>query len=355
MNKFAPLFKPNMSSPGLQYSKFPVVLVHLLFWAAFLFLPLVLFETFDERMRFVRHWGYQLILTALFFYLNYHVLIPKLLIKKKMRYYSLALIGVLLSMIGLTVLLALLFEQSGFQAHCWGLNWHTVLIPVFPFVLGFAISIFIKMTNQWLMSERDKKILENEKLTAELGFLKSQVHPHFLFNTLNNICSLARKKSEKTETALIKLSEFMRYMMDESKEDKVSLSKEIEYLQNYIELQRLRFTEGVKIDFKVMGDPTPVLLEPMLLIPFVENAFKHGIGIQEESEIWIDLIVTRDKLIFTVRNQIHPYLGENLPDEHGIGLRNVKRRLELLYPDSHDLTITDDNNIYKVILEIRRK
>jgi LytS/YehU family sensor histidine kinase len=182
-----------------------------------------------------------------------------------------------------------------------------------------------------------------------------QLSPHFLFNTLNNICSLARKKSEKTETALIKLSEFMRYMMDETKEDKVSLSKEIEYLQNYIELQRLRFTEGIKIDFKVMGDSTPVMIEPMLLIPFVENAFKHGIGVQEESEIWIDLSITGDKLIFTVQNQIHPYLGENLPDEHGIGLRNVKRRLELLYPGSHDLTITDDNNIYKVILEIRLK
>ena len=355
MNKFAPLFKPNMSSPGLQYSKFPVVLVHLLFWAAFLFLPLVLFETFDERMRFLRHWGYQLFLTALFFYLNYYVLIPDLLIKKKMRYYSLALVGVLMLMMGLTICLALLFEHCGIKSHCWGLNWFTLLIPVFPFVLGFAISIFIKMTNQWLMSERDKKILENEKLTAELGFLKSQIHPHFLFNTLNNICSLARKKSDQTENALIKLSEFMRYMMDESKEDKVPLSKEIEYLKNYIELQRLRFTEGVKIDFKVIGDPAPVMIEPLLLIPFVENAFKHGISTKEESKIWIDLNISRDKLIFIVENQIHPYLGENLPDEHGIGLRNVKRRLELLYPGSHDLTITDDNNIYKVVLEIRRK
>jgi two-component system, LytTR family, sensor kinase len=220
-------------------------------------------------------------------------------------------------------------------------------------VLAFGISTFIRMTGEWFQGERNKQSLENEKLESELGFLKSQIHPHFLYNTLNNICSLARKKSDKTEDALIKLSNIMRYMMDDSKEDKVFLSKEIQYLNNYIELQRLRISDKVKVQFSITGDPQSMTIEPLLLIPFVENAFKHGVSCQEEAVISISLNIGKESLQFVVENNIFKGDNADLPAEPGIGLKNVRRRLELLYPGRNMLSISEEGITFRVDLTIR--
>jgi LytS/YehU family sensor histidine kinase len=194
--------------------------------------------------------------------------------------------------------------------------------------------------------------METEKLTAELAFLKSQINPHFLFNTLNNICSLARKKSDVTENAIIRLSQIMRYMLDDSHDTRVSLSKEVEYLHNYIELQRLRLTDKVKIQITVEGNPEFVLIEPLLLIPFVENAFKHGVSYLEEAEIRIELKIQETLLTFQVENNVIRF-AEAKPDPvSGIGLKNIKRRLDLLYPEKHALEIQDNGIKYHVMLRI---
>jgi LytS/YehU family sensor histidine kinase len=194
--------------------------------------------------------------------------------------------------------------------------------------------------------------MENEKLNSELAFLKSQVNPHFLFNILNNICSLARKKSDDTENAIIKLSHIMRYMLYESKDEKVSLEKEVEYLKNYIELQRLRISDKVDINFSIDGDPESGMIEPMLLIPFVENAFKHGVSYLEESKINISLKIEKDLLIFKVENNMIRKSVDVVQLESGIGLRNVLRRLDLLYPGKHKIAIHEDGTKYIVDLKI---
>ena len=194
--------------------------------------------------------------------------------------------------------------------------------------------------------------MEAEKLFSELAFLKSQVNPHFLFNILNNICSLARKKSEETENAIIKLAQIMRYMLQDSKDEKVSLEKELEYLRNYIELQRLRISDQVKIHYTVEGQPEAILIEPLLLIPFVENAFKHGVSYLEDSVIDILLLINTARLSLQVHNKILRRDIEIPFPDSGIGLKNVIRRLELLYPDKHSLIIKDDGKEYQVELTI---
>jgi two-component system LytT family sensor kinase len=296
--------------------------------------------------------GPLIIFLSAFFYFNAFILIPKLLLPGKILPFILSLFACIGLIVLINLLTAYLFQVfSGHGFH----HFHPQIIigPVFFFVVTFALSTSFKITSEWFRNEKIKKEMENEKLTSELAFLKSQVNPHFLFNILNNICSLARKKSDDTENAIIKLSHIMRYMLYESKDEKVSLEKEIEYLQNYIELQRMRISEKVNIRFNIDGNPDSLMIEPMLLIPFVENAFKHGISYLEDCTISISMKIVPGELVFTVENQIIKKGTEEISTESGIGLKNVLRRLELLYPAKHDINIEENEMKYLVNLTIR--
>jgi len=337
--------------PGLR-SKSYTVLIHILVWVAFLLVPLIFIESATGRERFMMMGWFQQLLMAAYFYYNFLYLIPRFLLRKKIWTYFLMLFLGLLAISGLNVIFAL--ATSGLIEHRHPFNLlRTAFFPFYPAVMAFALSSSVRITMEWFKNERQKKEMEAEKLSSELAFLKSQVNPHFLFNILNNICSLARKKSDETENAIIKLSQIMRYMLQDSKDEKVSLAKEVEYLQSYIELQRLRLPEVVKIDFSTEGRPELFSIEPLLLIPFVENAFKHGVSYQDSSEIAIHLICQGQTLSFTVENRIAKHQGGTVEQGSGIGLKNVMRRLELLYPGKHQLLISDDGNQYKVELEIQ--
>lgn len=337
--------------PGLR-SKSYTVLIHILVWVAFLMVPLIFIESATGRERFMMMGWFQQLLMAAYFYYNFLYLIPRFLLRKKIWPYFLLLILGLVAISGLNVIFAL--ATSGMIEHRHPFNfWRTAFFPFYPAVMAFALSSSVRITMEWFKNERQKKEMEAEKLSSELAFLKSQVNPHFLFNILNNICSLARKKSDETENAIIKLSQIMRYMLQDSKDEKVSLEKEMEYLQSYIELQRLRLPDAVKINFSTEGRSELFSIEPLLLIPFVENAFKHGVSYQDSSEIGICLICRGQTLSFSVENHIAKHQGEAIEQGSGIGLKNVMRRLELLYPGRHQLHIDDDGNQYKVELEIQ--
>ena len=292
-----------------------------------------------------------IVLMAAYFYYNYLVLIPRFLLRKRLLLYGLLLIAGLVVICFLNVFFVL--ATAGIIEHHHPFSfWHTFTFPLYPAVLAFALSSTVRTTSEWYKNERQKKEMEAEKLTSELAFLKSQVNPHFLFNTLNNICSLARKKSDDTENAIIKLSQIMRYMLQDSQVEKVNLEMEVEYLNGYIELQRIRLPESVRVNFLVEGNPEKISIEPLLLIPFVENAFKHGVTFQGDTDINISLRISENRLVFYVSNKIARQ-GE-MPGKNGsgIGLKNVVRRLELLYPDRHKLSVTDDGNLYQVELMI---
>ena len=286
------------------------------------------------------------------YYLNTSILIPRLFIRGRTWRYILCWIVIIFAISLIHAFWGDLMDRLGVPSHHNAFT-KRMFFPIVPSVMIFALSTAVRISNEWFKNEKQIKEMENEKLTAELAFLKSQVNPHFLFNILNNICSLARKKSDDTENALIKLSHIMRYMLYESKDEKVSLGKEVEYLQSYIELQRLRISDKVVINFSITGNPEELTIEPMLLIPFVENAFKHGVSYLEESIINIILTVNHKELNFKVDNLIAMKRDEVLHTESGIGLKNVKRRLELLYPEKHSLQIDDNGSIYSIELQIK--
>jgi len=343
-----------MQKSSGHYSKSFNIGIHIVIWLAFMFLPLVFIESEEGKIRFVQMGWFLLFLIAGYFYFNYFFLIPKLLFQKKIVLYILFLVAGLGDIILLSetyfYFLETVINPRPHHHHFFG---RFALVPLTPALVAFAVSSSIKITSEWFIAERQKKEMEAEKLSSELAFLKSQINPHFLFNILNNICSLARKKSDDTENAIVKLSQIMRYMLQDSKNEKVDLEKEIEYLQNYIELQRLRISDQVKINFTIEGRTNTIMLEPLLLIPFVENAFKHGVSYLENSEINILLKAEINMLFFRIENKVIKNIQEMVPQESGIGLKNVIRRLELLYPGKHKISIKDDGEQYIVELKIQ--
>jgi two-component sensor histidine kinase len=333
-------------------SKFFTVAIHVLIWLGLFLIPFI-----DERQHlnidFILRVGFTFSLLAGSFYFNFYFLIPRLFLRRKFIYFFLAALGTLIFIAAINTLYVYLLGPPMFSGRHHANYSRLFLNTFFPAFFVFTVSTAIKISNEWFKTEKQKKEMENEKLHAELAFLKSQVNPHFLFNILNNICSLARKKSDDTENAVIKLSQIMRYMLSESQDEKVNLEKEVEYLKNYIELQQLRVSGKVKINFSVEGSPGILLIEPMLLIPFVENAFKHGISYAEDSEIGIFLKISENELDFRTENSIFRNGNEIVASDSGTGLKNVLRRLELLYPGKHEILITDNGKRYIVELKIK--
>lgn len=191
---------------------------------------------------------------------------------------------------------------------------------------------------------------------AELDLLKYQVNPHFFFNTLNNLFSMARKqKDQSTAKGIAKLSHLMRYMIYDCSVEKINLTKEIEQINNLIELQKLRFSQedDIEIKFNINRHPENQEIIPMLLIPFVENAFKHGISLKKKSAIDINLSVNENQLLFSVKNNINRLRHDRNDQNSGVGLANVKRRLELLYPETHFLQIKNNSESFEVILKLK--
>jgi len=229
---------------------------------------------------------------------------------------------------------------------------HIPFLGMLPFLFVILASFSYRLYTDKVQRDKLIKERENIHLKTELEFLSSQISPHFMFNILNTLVSMARKKSELLEPSLINLSQLMRYMLYDTNGGQISLSDEIDYLRNYINLQLLRFGDSVKIVFFFNGSFPGNTIAPMLLIPFVENAFKHGIGTLEDPVIDISIEVTPEKVLkMKVLNGISSPANSAVRDS-GIGLTNVRRRLELLYPSRHQLHIEEKDGTFTAQLEI---
>jgi LytS/YehU family sensor histidine kinase len=238
-----------------------------------------------------------------------------------------------------------------------GIN--NVPIPILCYYRFPALLLFIAAGIAFTVIEKQQRYKEKldetdkEGLRTELSFLRSQMSPHFIFNVLNNIVSLVRLKSEELEPTVMKLSGLMQYMLYHTEEEKVTLKTEAEYLENYIDLQKQRFSKKVKIEADIYLCDENILIEPLLLIPFVENAFKHGTGTIDHSVISIKLKTDEQNLHFTVTNKFDPSGRIQKDNSSGIGIANVKRRLELLYGDDHTLAIHTKDNYFTIDLHIK--
>jgi two-component system, LytTR family, sensor kinase len=244
------------------------------------------------------------------------------------------------------------FEAINFMIHDW-LQIQPVILFAFLIIEGVALAYFI--LKAWAKSELIQSQLQANTLSTEIKFLKSQINPHFLFNTLNNLFSMAQGKgNDELADGISKLSGMMRYMLYDSNEESVPLSKEITYLEECITLNKLRYAdEEVIITFDQAGQFADIRIAPMLFIPFVENAFKHGVAIGQRAAIQIAIVVfSSQKLIFNCANTDHSSIKKMGMDISGIGLENVRRRLELVYPGKHRLTIKKEDGKFMVKLEI---
>jgi len=219
------------------------------------------------------------------------------------------------------------------------------------FALMLLMGGFIRLSYSFIRNQNEKKVLENANLNAEVNFLKSQINPHFLFNTLNSIYAQAHSRSENTEFSILKLSELLRYVLYDSGADKVELARDIQYINNYIDLQRLRLSNRIQLDYSVEGDLDGLSIAPMLLISFIENAFKHGISYTQPGSILIRIRTGEQGLHLLVHN---PLVEKEGFVPGGLGLKNVTRRLALLYPGRHKLDIirTPDAHIVNLKLDL---
>ena len=334
-----------------NHSKASIIL-NSIFWGIIL-ATIALNTYFDKEKHsstayLIEYVGFGLLNVSIF-YINYIFLIPEL-IKKRKKYWLylfsfLALVAVTtLIKSGIAVLNPdeMLQYGTGKDKHPISVNMYAIFCV---FIAGFFLvsSCIIKFSVDWFSNESIQRNLESEKKDMELQFLKSQLNPHFLFNSLNNIYSLAYQKSDKTADAILKLSEIMRYMIYESNDSWVELNKEVEYVQSFVELQKLRFKDGAAVEIKINGEIDGQKIVPLILISFVENAFKHGVANDPEDPIKINIIANQKILHFSVSNKKNK---TNKDAMGGVGLNNVERRLQLLYPERYKLNIVNSATHY---------
>jgi two-component system LytT family sensor kinase len=221
------------------------------------------------------------------------------------------------------------------------------------FFLGFTTAIHYARAG--VRQRMQLQEITAKQLQTELALLKAQINPHFLFNTLNNLYAMAlRQEDPATAQGIAKLSHLMRYVIYESDVDRIELGREVEQIRSFIELQKLRFSEedNIRIDFETCGDLEKCTIAPMLLLPFVENAFKHGIRLSNPSHVSLRLTVNDGAIRFSVENSVHGMAERSADTDSALGLRNVKRRLELMYPDTHRLSIREGEGVYRVVLDL---
>jgi len=333
-----------------------VTLLHISFWCVYLSVFLYQVSSFQRGPDI--DWGrvfaivsVQVLFAALLSYINYFFFLPGLLAKKDKWKYVVQFIVVFIAIISLRIYLEreVLNVSTNREGYLFSTRFIVQVVTSNLFIILFVG--MLRFAEDWFELDARRKEIEHEKLAAELNFLKAQINPHFLFNTLNNLYYLAYTKSDNTTEVIAKLSQMMRYMIYDSNHPKVLLSKEIEYMQNYISLERLRLNDQIPINFELKGDIENRWITPLIFITFLENAFKHGVN-NSNPKAWVNVSIQVDgnECIYKVENSIPE--KSDLHEKSGIGLQNVKRRLDLSYPTQYTLVSEDKKDVYLVQLTL---
>ena len=335
-------------------NRFLYIFLHIIMWIGYTALPLLnAFQSDSTRSRVnpftnTTYWLYVSITSIIFFYINSEFLFPKIYKKQPIRYF-LSLMAIIFVLLWGRFLVRITFVGSDINKSLFYVN------AFLQYLYVFGISASYCFFSDYQRQQEIQRENENERLKSELSFLRSQISPHFMFNLMNSLVSLNRKKSNLVEPVLLKMSDLLRYMLYEKDDKRISLENEVKYLSNYIDLQKVRFGDYVNIDFDVVSTGSNKNIEPMLLIPFVENAFKHGVGMIEDPFIKVQLEATNEVLYFKVTNKFSSDKKEMKDGASGIGLNNVKRRLELLYPKQYVLNVSESENLYMTDLKLNFK
>jgi len=328
---------------------------HVIFWALIFLCTFFLWLNVNGAWYAFKLTAWQVPLKMLVVYLHFYWLMPRYLYQKNYTAYAAGILFIFFLGVALYRFeWEFLFTGGRGNYQFWNIvGWSMdalwIINPVLMFTAG------IKFLKTWYVDKENKMAAEKQKLHSELNYLKGQIHPHFFFNTLNNLYALTLQKSDDAPAIVLKLSQMMHYMLYDAAAEQVPLWKEIKNIRNYIELERIRYGDRLDLSFTVNGTVEGKNIAPLMLLPFVENAFKHGTS-NEHRECWItiDLKVKDLTILFKVENSVSD--GEPMNNlmgyKSGIGLKNVKRRLELLYPVRHSLHIEKGAEAHWVDLKI---
>ena len=327
------------------------IVYHIVIWGV-LFLCIFLLRTWNHGRNEAHLTDVMVVIIALpyiaLFYLHAYWLIPVYLFRQKRTAYVLLTLSALL----IVVFLAGLVFYLGGLPPAGVTYFQSVSKRIAPGFFILLASASVGAFREAIRLEKSSKEKETEHLRTELSFLRAQVNPHFMLNVLNSMVLLARKKSDHLEPVLMELARLMNYMLYDANNEKISLEDEIGYLRAFIDLQLLRFGDDVNVRFNAPSTVNGRCIEPMLLIPLVENAFKHGIGLVKEPVIFIDIAITGNtRLSMTVKNKYNPVVRQQEKRFSGIGLGNLNKRLELIYPGEFELQCTDSLHVESAATE----
>lgn len=328
------------------------VLYHVLFWLVYFLWGSYVTASYDGKFyRAFMNEVIQLPLKISVTYFMMYYLLPKYVITKKYQqlFFIFSLLVICSTLVFrltmYTIIQPRFYPES--EIHFW--NYGRILWGVFEIFSVAAIALSIKLYKSKYEDMQREQELEKEKLKTELSFLKAQINPHFLFNTLNNIYALSLKNSPQTANSILKLSELLRFMVHDSSMQKIKLTDEIKIMNDYIELEQLRYGNRLSIVFETDSDNPNEMIAPLLLLPFVENSFKHGASeARFNSSINISLKLKKSILTFKVINTKE----DEKYNENGIGLKNIRRQLELIYGKSHELEINNSAHLFEAYLKI---
>jgi len=375
--------------------KYKIIIIHVLLWLTYFALNFLFVKNYKVKFDFIFHvmtW----IVQVLLFYINFYILLPYILFKNKIIKYLIFSIVTLSSfyLIKLTIdnfyfkslrkdgkelmmrplpsghlpfdkmkplspndfnpqvpsnapykAVPPKFKKQPFKRH---FNF----FPISGLLLVYMASISLRLLQKWSEDEKQKDRIDKDKISTELSFLKQQINPHFLFNSLNSIYSLSMTKSIETTDAILKLSSILRYILYEGEKKSVPLSDELDILKHYIDLQKLRVSSRVKINFMIDGKHNDLRIEPLLLLPLIENAFKHGVDNANDSFIDIKIKIKENTIELFVDNKKLKSKKQDVDEEGGIGLKNIQRRLDLIYPGKHIFIVKDEKDMFSVYLQL---
>ena len=333
------------------------VLQHVLFWVAHLVFYALLYGSFEDT--YPQTFFEELIYLPgkiLFTYFVLYFLLPNfLLIGKYWSFFlwlivSSFVIGIVQRYVAYTIDYPIYYPQALADSFFYFPKIVKMLAAIYP-VTFFAVAI--KLLKFWYANQQAQQVLTQEKLQAELRFLKTQIHPHFLFNTLNNLYALTLKRSERAPEMVLKLSELINYMLYECTGDEVALTKEIKFIRNYGDIEKMRYGDKLDIDIRVSGDVNDRKIAPLVLLPFVENCFKHGAS-EELQQSWVKVTIDVQPHVTIIKVENNKATINGIAKKEGIGIQNVKRRLDLIYPDQHELKIINGQETFLVILAIQK-
>jgi len=337
---------------NLNYKR---IIQHAVFWISFILLFLVIYgPVFNNFPWLFLSSVVMLPFTMVVVYTINYLILPKFL--KQKRYMLLGIIIMLILALEPTLPRILVMKLSGEEVTFKNFLDYNLLPFYFETGLITFIALSIKLFKERNREQEQKNLLAQQKLESELSTLKSQLNAHFLFNTLNNLYGLAKKKSDHTAEGILKLSEMLHFVLYDCSSDSYPIQKELDFINNYIELEKLRYGKRLRIEMIEELDHSEFKIAPLLLFPFIENSFKHGAS-KKAKEVWIKIRIATKPLSLVLEVENNRYLDQALRSQKsgGVGLENVQKRLDILYPKQHTLTIRSDDATFSVHLIINQE